>query len=105
MATYRQQTGILGAITTCPSCVAPSSNPAGFSRSTLSEACSSTDITYYFYFEDNTIANGGTVYTDQSLSTVFVGDNGWYRVSVSGESVRSMQINASGEISTLSLCP
>lgn len=104
MATYRQQTGILGAITTCPSCVTPIKNIAGGSYASSSLACASTDIVNNFYFEGNIIETGVTVYTDSGLLNTFVGDNGWYRVD-SQDATRSMLISSSGEVGPfITLC-
>ena len=48
---------------------------------------------------------GVTVYTDSGLSTIFVGNSGYYRVD-SVDATRSIQINASGVIiNNMALCP
>jgi hypothetical protein len=82
----------------------PLSNPAGASTTSSNAACSSTDLTHTFYFEENTIATGVTVYTDVGLSNIFVGNSGWYRVD-SVDATRAMQINNLGEIiGQMALC-
>ena len=104
LPTYRQQTGILGATTTCPSCVTPIGYTAGSSVETIASACASTDITHQFYFTENIIATNATVYTDSGLSTVFVGNGGYYRIDNTGF-IQIAQITNFGKVSSLSLCP
>ena len=94
----------------CPdgNCVTPTPvpilYPAGSSVSTLSLSCASTDLTHQFYFTENIIATNSTVYTDSGLSTVFVGDGGYYRIDNSGFT-QVAQITNFGKVSSLSLCP
>ena len=84
--------------------VTPLANPAGASTTSSNNACSSTDLTYTFYFEGNTIEPGVTVYTDSGLSTIFVGDGGWYRVD-SANATRAVQITNFGKIAgNMALC-
>ena len=82
----------------------PLANPAGVSTTSSNAACSSTDLTYNFYFEENIIVEGATVYTNSSLDNIFGGDSGWYRVD-SVDATRAMQINNLGEIiGQMALC-
>lgn len=105
MANYREQTTTTGALTACPSCAPPDQYTGGASQSTSNAACASTDITYSFYFQDNDIVKGVTVYTDVGLSTIFVGNSGWYRVGTP-QVTKSVQINSFGEIiEFVVLCP
>lgn len=104
MANYRQQTGILGPSTNCPSCVVINPYTAGASVATSALACASTDNTYTFYFEDNDISSGVTVYTNEALTDVFTGDSEWYRIDF-GPNGQAAQINSSGQIfGFLTLC-
>jgi hypothetical protein len=66
--------------------------------------CSSTDLAHQFYFTGNNIAVNATVYTDSGLSTIFVGDGGYYRIDNSGFQ-QAAQINSFGKITSLLLCP
>ena len=102
---YRQQTtGNLGATTSCPACT-PLLNSASISYSNNLNACASTDVPNSFYFTGNIIQPGVTVYTDVGLSTIFIGDSGYYRLD-SIDATRSIQINSLGVIiNSMSLCP
>lgn len=81
------------------------SHSASTSYSNELGACASIDITNSFYFAGELIEPGVTVYTDVNLSTIFVGDNGHYRVD-SIDAARSMQIDQFGVvINSISLCP
>jgi hypothetical protein len=83
----------------------PLANPAGASTTSSNGACNSSDLTYNFYFEENIIVEGATVYTNSSLGNIFVGDSGWYRVD-SVDATRAMQINNFGKIiGFMALCP
>ena len=83
----------------------PLANTASTSYSNDLGACASTDITNTFYFTGNIMQPGVTVYTDSGLSTIFVGNSGYYRVD-SVDATRSIQINASGVIiNNMALCP
>ena len=66
--------------------------------------CGSTDLTHQFYFTGNNIAVNATVYTNSGLSTIFVGNGGYYRIDNS-PAVSAAQINNFGKITSLSLCP
>ena len=106
MATsFRQQTsGSLLAATGCPSCP-PLLYRASTSYANDLGACASTDIPNSFYFTENTIQPGDTVYTDVALSNIFVGNSGHYRV-VLQDAARSIQINSFGVIiNNMALCP
>ena len=66
--------------------------------------CNSTDLSLKFYITGNDIAVNATVYKNSGLSTIFVGNGGYYRIDDSGFQ-QAAQINSLGEITSLSLCP
>ncbi len=83
----------------------PLANSASTSYNNNLNSCASVDITNTFYFTGNIMQPGVTVYTDSGLSTIFVGNSGYYRVD-SVDATRSIQINASGVIiNNMALCP
>mgnify|MGYP003638297744 FL=1 len=102
---FRQQaSGSLLAATGCASCP-PLLNSASTSYNNTLNACASIDIPNSFYFTGNTIQPGVTVYTDVGLSTIFIGNSGYYRVD-SVDATRSIQIDAFGVIiNNMALCP
>ena len=81
----------------------PTGYTAGAST-VFSAVCGSTGIAHTFYFTGNNIAVNATVYTDSGLSTIFIGDGGYYRIDNS-PAVSAAQINNFGKITSLSLCP
>jgi|TARA_B110000285_G_scaffold72780_1_gene83830 hypothetical protein len=83
----------------------PLLNSASTSYNSTLNACASIDITNSFYFTGNTIQPGVTVYTDVGLSTIFIGNSGYYRVDSVG-ATRAIQIDAFGVIiNNMALCP
>ena len=81
----------------------PTGYTAGAST-VFSAVCGSTGIAHTFYFTGDNIAIGVTTYTDYTLSNIFVGTGGYYRIDNSGFT-QAAQINSFGEITSLSLCP
>ena len=105
MPDYRQLTSTtLNSVATCTSCP-PIKSLASTSYNNNLNACASIDIPNSFYFTGNIIQPGVTVYTDVGLSTIFVGNSGYYRVD-SMDATRSIQINQFGVIiNFMALCP
>jgi len=52
------------------------------SHNHMSNACASTDVLFTPSFANNAVTTLTAVYTDTALSTLFIGDGGWYRIDI-----------------------